>query len=95
MRLLVRLLARLLELGVLGAALSALALPTATAAATLTGTAHVEVDAREASRGVLKVHLLLPVRPGALTLVYPKWLPGRHGPSGPITDLAGPVLRSG
>jgi predicted metalloprotease with PDZ domain len=56
------------------------------------GTALVEVDAREAPRGILKVHLVLPVGEGALTLVYPKWLPGRHGPAGPITNLAGPVL---
>ena len=92
---LARSLARLLELGVLGSALAALGLPSATAAATLTGTAHVQVDAREMPRGILKVHLQLPVRPGPLTLVYPKWLPGRHSPSGPITDLAGPVLHSG
>jgi predicted metalloprotease with PDZ domain len=88
-------LARLLERGVLGALLAALGLPSTTAAAALTGTAHLAVDAREASRGILKVHLTLPVRPGPLTLVYPKWLPGRHGPAGPITDLAGPVLHSG
>lgn len=88
-------LARLLERGVLGAALAALGLPSTTAAAALTGAAHLEVDAREAPRGILKVHLTLPVRPGPLTLVYPKWLPGRHGPAGPITDLAGPVLHSG
>lgn len=88
-------LARLVERGVLGAALAALGLPSSTAAAALTGTAHLEVDAREAPRGILKVHLTLPVRPGPLTLVYPKWLPGRHGPAGPITDLAGPVLHSG
>ncbi len=90
-----RVLARLLEYCVLGAALSAVALPTATAAATLTGAVQVEVDAREAARGIVKVHLRLPVRPGPLTLVYPKWLPGRHGPAGPITDVAGPVLHSG
>ncbi|MBS0373727.1 MAG: M61 family metallopeptidase [Proteobacteria bacterium] len=54
--------------------------------------ATVRVDAREASRGILKAHLSLPVAPGALTLVYPKWLPGRHGPAGPITSLALPSL---
>jgi len=59
---------------------------------TAAATALVDVDAREASRGVLKVHLRLPVSAGPVTLVYPKWLPGRHGPAGPITNLAGPVL---
>lgn len=54
--------------------------------------AFVDVDAREASRGILKVHLKLPVQAGPLTLVYPKWLPGRHGPAGPITNIAGPAF---
>ncbi len=54
--------------------------------------AVVDVDATEAPRGIFKVHLTLPVSPGPLTLVYPKWLPGRHGPAGPITDVAGPLF---
>jgi len=57
--------------------------------------AELDVDAREAPRGILKAHLRLPVTPGVLTLVYPKWLPGRHSPAGPITSLAGPVLHVG
>jgi predicted metalloprotease with PDZ domain len=31
----------------------------------------------------------IPVKPGPLTLLYPQWLPGNHGPSGPLTQLAG------
>jgi len=54
--------------------------------------AQISVDAREASRGILQAHLRLPVTAGALTLVYPKWLPGRHSPAGPITSLGGPRL---
>ena len=54
--------------------------------------AEVSVDAREAPRGILKAHLRLPVTAGSLTLLYPKWLPGRHSPAGPITSLAGPRL---
>ncbi len=30
-----------------------------------------------------------------LTLVYPKWLPGEHGPTGPITDLVGLEFSAG
>ncbi len=56
--------------------------------------ASVEVDLRDAPRGIVRGHLELPVAPGPLTLVYPKWLPGRHGPAGPITNLAGPVFRA-
>jgi len=51
--------------------------------------AAVSVDAREAPRGILRAHLQLPVSAGPLTLVYPKWLPGYHSPSGPITSLGG------
>ena len=69
-----------------------LGLPGLAGAAPAQGTASVDVDLREAPRGVLKVHLVLPVQSGPLTLVYPKWLPGRHGPAGPITNLAGPKL---
>lgn len=50
----------------------------------------VVVDTREAPRGIMKAHLNMPVRAGALTLVYPKWLPGRHSPAGPATSLAAP-----
>lgn len=52
--------------------------------------ATIEVDAREAPRGIMSAHLRLPVGAGPLTLVYPKWLPGRHSPAGPLTSLAGP-----
>ncbi len=50
----------------------------------------VAVDTREAPRGIMKAHLHMPARAGALTLVYPKWLPGRHSPAGPATSLAAP-----
>ncbi|HEY5263429.1 MAG TPA: hypothetical protein VIJ37_00430, partial [Steroidobacteraceae bacterium] len=52
--------------------------------------ASIDVDAREAPRGIMSAHLRLPVSAGPLTLVYPKWLPGYHSPAGPITSLAGP-----
>lgn len=51
--------------------------------------AYVDVDAREASRGIERAHLSIPVRPGSLKLLYPKWLPGDHSPSGPIASLGG------
>ena len=49
----------------------------------------LEVDAREAPRKRLQARLLLPAAQGPLTLVYPQWIPGEHGPTGPIADLAG------
>ena len=55
----------------------------------LPGPVELALDARETPRKLLHAHETLPVRPGALTLVYPKWLPGEHSPDGPITDLVG------
>jgi predicted metalloprotease with PDZ domain len=31
----------------------------------------------------------MPVKPGPLTLYYPKWIPGEHAPDGPIANLTG------
>lgn len=52
-------------------------------------TVTLEVDAREAVRGIERAHLSIPVKPGPLTLLYPKWPPGDHAPSGPIASLGG------
>ena len=46
------------------------------------------VDARTAAQGILYAHETLPVKPGNFTLVYPEWIPGEHGPTGPLSDLA-------
>jgi len=51
--------------------------------------ANVEVDARDAPRGIQRTHLQLPVKPGKLTLLYPKWLPGDHSPDGPVAGISG------
>jgi predicted metalloprotease with PDZ domain len=49
----------------------------------------IQVDARDAPRRLFHARLSIPASPGPLTLVYPKWLPGEHGPVGPIADLSG------
>ena len=36
----------------------------------------LEVDAREAPRKIFHSKLTIPAVPGALTLAYPKWIPG-------------------
>ncbi len=51
--------------------------------------ASVEVDARDAPRGIERTHLVLPVKAGKLTLLYPKWLPGDHSPDGPVAGISG------
>jgi predicted metalloprotease with PDZ domain len=61
------------------------------AAATLAAPAPMTlaVDASEAPRGMLHARLTVPAAAGPFTLVFPKWLPGEHGPTGPVTDLVG------
>jgi predicted metalloprotease with PDZ domain len=52
-------------------------------------TITIAVDASEAPRKIFHAQLTIPAAPGTLTLYYPKWIPGEHGPTGPIQDLAG------
>jgi predicted metalloprotease with PDZ domain len=49
----------------------------------------LDVDATEAPRRLFHARLVIPAAPGPLTLSYPKWIPGEHGPNGPIADLSG------
>jgi len=46
------------------------------------------VDARDATHNILHVRMEVPVHPGPFTLVYPEWIPGEHGPTGPINSVA-------
>ena len=50
---------------------------------------RIAVDATDAPRDVIHSRLTIPVAPGPLTLWYPKWIPGEHGPTGPIVQVAG------
>ena len=52
-------------------------------------TITLSVDASDAPRKIFHAQLTIPAAPGTLTLYYPKWIPGEHGPTGPIQDLAG------
>lgn len=58
------------------------------------GTITLEVDATDLERHVFAVRETIPVEAGPLTLLYPKWLPGNHSPSGRIDSLAGLVIRA-
>src|SRR4029079_8707946 len=55
----------------------------------------LNVDATGAARNILHTKFTIPVRPGPLTLFYPKWIPGEHSPTGPINDLVGLKLSGG
>jgi predicted metalloprotease with PDZ domain len=56
---------------------------------------RLEVDARDAARNIFHVKEMIPVRPGPFTVVYPKWIPGNHRPSGPIASLTGLHFEAG
>ena len=49
----------------------------------------LQVDATHAPEKILRAQLQIPVAAGEVKLVFPKWIPGEHGPTGPITDLTG------
>jgi predicted metalloprotease with PDZ domain len=53
------------------------------------GTLQLAVDATHTAQGIFRVHEVIPVRRGELTLFYPMWIPGNHAPTGPIAMLAG------
>ena len=52
----------------------------------------LEVDATDILRGIQHAHLVIPVQSGPLTLVYPKWIPGEHAATGPLTQIVGLML---
>ena len=58
-------------------------------AAVAAETISLTVDATRTQRKILHAHLVMPVKAGPLTLYYPKWIPGEHGPDGPIANLSG------
>ena len=56
-------------------------------------TITVALDATEAPRKIFHAKLNIPVAQAAansvLTVYYPKWIPGEHGPTGPVQNLTG------
>ena len=54
-----------------------------------TGNITVSVDATKVPQKIVHVDETLPVQAGPLTLYYPKWIPGEHGPDGPVSNMAG------
>jgi predicted metalloprotease with PDZ domain len=60
----------------------------ATPYATEARPATLVIDASRAADGIMEVRERIPAVAGRFTLVYPKWIPGEHGPTGPLNDLA-------
>jgi predicted metalloprotease with PDZ domain len=55
----------------------------------------LKVDATDATRRLFHVQMSMPAKPGAMTLLYPEWIPGEHGPTGPIANLVGLKIQAG
>ncbi|MEO5897140.1 MAG: M61 family peptidase [Vicinamibacterales bacterium] len=52
-------------------------------------TMTLDVDASDAPMKILHATVAMPAKVGAMTLFYPKWIPGEHMASGPIANLTG------
>ena len=55
--------------------------------ATLNNPMRIVLDARKAPLGIAYSHMTIPVAPGTFTLDYPQWIPGEHGPTGPLVNF--------
>ncbi|GAA0652346.1 M61 family metallopeptidase [Brevundimonas lenta] len=57
------------------------------------GVIGIQVDATDIDRRIVSVKQTIPVAaPGPLVLLYPQWIPGNHGPVGPVDDVADLVI---
>jgi predicted metalloprotease with PDZ domain len=52
-------------------------------------TIRLHVDLTDAPRNIYHAQLQIPAHSGEMSLVFPKWIPGNHRPSGPIAGLTG------
>jgi predicted metalloprotease with PDZ domain len=59
------------------------------------GEIHLAVDATDLERRIVHVHETLNGAGADAILLYPKWLPGDHAPSGPIDRVSGLKITSG
>jgi predicted metalloprotease with PDZ domain len=58
-------------------------------------TIRVTVDATDAARKVFHSRMTIPATAGPMRLAFAKWLPGEHGPTGPIADLVNLRITAG
>lgn len=54
----------------------------------------VAVDATDAPKSILHVREKIQVKPGNLTLFYPKWIPGEHSPTGPLNNVVNLFIKA-
>ena len=82
-------LATTLGLALASAALAHAHEPVAISPGTYPGELKLRVDATDLAHRVFTVREEIPVTPGSLRLYYPQWLPGSHGPRGPVDQIGG------
>lgn len=58
------------------------------------GIISLHVDASDTRQGIFRVQETIPVTAGAVTLLYPQWIPGNHSPSGPVAMMAGLTIKA-
>lgn len=56
------------------------------------GELALSVDLTDPGQKIFRVSERIPVKAGALTLYYPKWIPGEHSPSGTISAVTGLII---
>ncbi|MGB5079054.1 MAG: peptidase M61 [Sphingorhabdus sp.] len=57
---------------------------------------QLEVDATDIARAIFNVRQRVPVEKGTpLVLLYPQWLPGKHGPRGALAEMTGLKISTG
>jgi predicted metalloprotease with PDZ domain len=74
---------------ILPLALLALGLPSILQAQT---PIKITADLSEAPRKLYHAEVDIPVQPGPIALITPKWIPGNHRPTGPVEDITGVVF---
>jgi predicted metalloprotease with PDZ domain len=55
----------------------------------------LSVDATNISNRIVHCQMSIPASSGEMTLFYPEWIPGEHGPTGPIINLTGLKFSAG
>lgn len=68
---------------------------TSNAPVVLPGVMRLSIDASDVNRAIFSGKLILPVKQaGPMVLLFPRWVPGHHAPSGPIARIAGIQIRA-
>jgi predicted metalloprotease with PDZ domain len=76
------------------AAVAAAVLPSLSGVASFAQKPAIQItaDLSDAARKMYHAEVDLPVSEGPVTLTTPKWIPGTHGPNGPVNSITGVVF---